>query len=94
VGRSEAAMLPELEPRTDGRTPQPHGTRRVHRPSGESLDYGLYLRDDLTAGDRVTGPAIISEHTATTVLHAGDTAEIGSYGELVITIGDRANREA
>jgi N-methylhydantoinase A len=94
VGRSEPATLPELDPRTDGSTPQPHGTRQVHRPSGQSLDYGLYLRDDLTAGDRVTGPAIIAEHTATTVLHGGDTAEIGSYGELVITVGNRANREA
>jgi N-methylhydantoinase A len=34
----------------------------------------------------VTGPAVVGEHTGTTVLHAGDAAVIGAYGEIVITI--------
>lgn len=46
----------------------------------ETLD-----RDDLQSGDRVTGPAMISEHTATTYLDSGSVAEVDSSGCLVIT---------
>jgi N-methylhydantoinase A len=41
----------------------------------------------LLAGDEISGPAVISEHTATTVLHAGDRLRVGRHGEMVITVG-------
>ncbi len=92
VGRSEPPKLPELDPRTEGE-PRPEGSRQVRRP-GESVDYELYLREGLMPGDRVTGPSIIAEHTATTVLHRGDVAEVGAHGELVISIDDHTDGEA
>lgn len=85
VGRKEPPSLPPLEPRTSG-SAEPTGTRPVRRPGGQSVDYALYLRDDLMVGDRVDGPAIIAEHTSTTVMHRGDVAEVGPHGELVIRI--------
>jgi N-methylhydantoinase A len=93
VGHKEPPTLPELESRTDGR-PEPQGTRQVRRPGGQSFDYELYLRDGLLVGDRVAGPAIIAEHTSTTVMHRGDIAEVGPHGELVISIEDHTDGEA
>ena len=49
-------------------------------------DYKVISRSSLTAGSVVTGPAIVEEHTATTVLHPGDVGRVGTYGELDITI--------
>jgi N-methylhydantoinase A len=51
--------------------------------------YALYTRENLLAGDEIAGPAVISEHTATTVIHAGDTLVVGPHGEMVITVGQQ-----
>jgi N-methylhydantoinase A len=61
------------------------GTRRVNGAGGPH-DYKIVSRSSLTAGSVVTGPAIVEEHTATTVLHPGDVGRVGTYGELDITI--------
>jgi N-methylhydantoinase A len=52
-----------------------------------TVDYAVYDRGRLLWGDRVDGPAIIEEASATTLLHAGDVMTVGQYGELVIEIG-------
>lgn len=67
------------------------GRRAVYQPSGERADYQLYDRADFKAGYRIMGPAVINEHTATTVLHEGDTAVVGPYGEIVIAVGKGEN---
>jgi N-methylhydantoinase A len=54
---------------------------------GSIAQYAVYHRDDFRHGDQVAGPAIIGEHTGTTVLHQGDDASIGAYGEIVIKVG-------
>ena len=61
------------------------GTRRV-QGAGIAHDYKVVARSALTAGSVVTGPAIVEEHTATTVLHPGDVGRVGTWGELDITI--------
>jgi N-methylhydantoinase A len=54
------------------------------QPSG--AEYARYARESLLAGDEIDGPAVISEHTATTVIHAGDRLRVGGRGELIITV--------
>ena len=61
------------------------GTRRV-QGAGAAHDYKIIARTLLTAGSVVTGPAIVEEHTATTVLHPGDVGRVGAWGELDIRI--------
>jgi N-methylhydantoinase A len=78
------------------------------RPQGESYvvarrtvtlegditaEYALVARESLMAGDILEGPAVVTEHTATTVLHDGDRLEVGAYGELTISI-QHAQKEA
>jgi N-methylhydantoinase A len=46
-----------------------------------------FRRAELTAGNRIAGPALIEEHASTTVLMPGDTLEVDAYGNLVIAVG-------
>lgn len=86
TGVVDKPTLPTLPERTDGAL-RPRGHRDV-----DGADYALYAREDLYAGDRIDGPAVLTEHTATTVLHDGDRLHTGPYGELVITVGRSTDR--
>jgi N-methylhydantoinase A len=90
VGTVDPPQLPLVEAGYD-EEPQPVGRRAVYQPAGERADYQLYDRADFKAGHRIIGPAVINEHTATTVLHDGDAAVVGPYGEIVIAVGKGEN---
>ena len=47
----------------------------------------VYARNDLGAGVRLAGPALIEEHGTTTVLYKGDVCRVAPSGELIITVG-------
>jgi N-methylhydantoinase A len=47
----------------------------------------VWRRDDLPAGFTLSGPAIVEEYSATTVLLPGDSARVGALGEIVIACG-------
>jgi N-methylhydantoinase A len=50
------------------------------------MPFPVYERTTLLAGNSLTGPAIVEEATATTVLGPGDTLTVGPYGDLSIEI--------
>lgn len=45
----------------------------------------IYARDRLCAGDKIPGPAIITEMDSTTLVLAGDVAMIDPFGNILIT---------
>ncbi len=49
------------------------GARAVHRHASAVQEYAVLRREALGRGQRLEGPVIIEELTATTVVHAGDT---------------------
>lgn len=89
VGVVDKPDLPTIPSRTPGDS-YPVGVRIVTLPDETEAEYALIAREALLAGDVVEGPAVVTEHTATTVLHAGDRLEVGTYGELVISIHKEA----
>jgi N-methylhydantoinase A len=84
TGVVDAPALPEVAPGTGD--PVPRSERMVYR-DGSRVPYRVFHRDDFGRGDAIAGPAIINEHTSTTVLHPGDSAVIGTLGEIVISVG-------
>ncbi len=74
----------DAEPARDAIT----GTRPVffHRDQG-FVETTCYDRTKLTAGNVITGPAVIEEHASTTLLPPGDTLEVDAYLNLVISVG-------
>jgi N-methylhydantoinase A len=65
--------------------PEPSGSRRAFdMATGQAADFPVYLRPELLAGHRLTGPAIVEEGTATTVLFADQHLEVDDFGQLLI----------
>jgi N-methylhydantoinase A len=61
------------------------GSRPVFDGERDTLvEYTVYDRTKLRAGDVLDGPAIVEEATATTLVHEDDTLTVGEYGELII----------
>lgn len=85
IGVVDKPELPTAASRPAGEVPTLR-TRTVVLDGDETAEYTLVSREELMAGDVLAGPAVVTEHTATTVLHAGDRLEVGRYGELVISI--------
>ena len=80
-----------------GRMPQPprpllaagsgaksHGVTKVHFASG-TAEVPLFDRASFGAGDRIAGPAIISQLDATTLVLPGWTAEVHPSGAMLLT---------
>ncbi|MFF3318277.1 hydantoinase B/oxoprolinase family protein [Streptomyces sp. NPDC003035] len=91
AGAREGALAPRATVRMHGAGP---GSDTVTGPgSGPSPapapapanDTPLYRREDLRPGDTVTGPAILAEADATTVVDPGWQATAGDGGHLVLT---------
>jgi N-methylhydantoinase A len=72
-----------LEPREGGTDRAVTGSRRVF--FDEWIDTPTYDRAALTAGDVVTGPAIIEEFGSTVPVHPGFVATVDTYGNLLLT---------
>jgi 5-oxoprolinase (ATP-hydrolysing) len=63
--------------------------------AGEWHDTPLYVREDMTPGDKVDGPAIISEKNQTTVVESGWQAELTQLDHLVLRrVAERPGRRA
>ena len=86
VGRRPKPGFPPLAERR-GAAPAPT-RRRVHLGSG-AVETPVYRREDLGRGDRIEGPAVIEESSATTLVGPGDTAELSVEGFIVIHVGSR-----
>ena len=46
----------------------------------------VYRREELGAGARIAGPALVREHGTTTVLFKGDVCNVARTGELLISV--------
>ncbi len=92
AARIEAAGAAQQQPASSTRcTQQRTLTQRdaediatVHF-AGSEESCGSFKRSDLQPGDILTGPALLLEQTATTVIDPGWTAEVLSGGELLLT---------
>ena len=69
------------------------GTRRAFfeatgpEGGGGWAECPVWQREALLAGNRVAGPAIVEEVSATTVLYPGDQAYVDAIGSLVVEVG-------
>ena len=50
------------------------------------LDCNVYLRDDLTHNQKITGPCVIEENNSVTLLHPNQKTIVDEYGNLIINV--------
>jgi len=66
----------------------PHAsTRVVWFESERSVDCPVYRREQLPAGARIDGPAIVQEYASTTLVGPYDWTEVAPTGELIVNVG-------
>jgi N-methylhydantoinase A len=66
--------------------PAPVELRSVWFDADGPVDCPIFRRDELAAGSRLVGPAVIEEVDSTTLVFPGDTLEVHPGGSLVLTI--------
>ncbi len=87
TGVMDKVSLPLLE-RSDA-APVASERRSVHFGGGGFEDTPVYRREDLLAGQRFQGPAIVDQLDTTTVLLPGQIAAVDDHGSLLITETDQ-----
>ena len=60
--------------------------RKIYFEKKGSLDCNVYLRDDLTHNQKITGPCIIEENNSVTLLHPNQKTIVDEYGNLIINV--------
>jgi N-methylhydantoinase A len=79
--------LASVVPVSVGSRPEPREIRAVHfAAASRRLDTPVYSRDVLPVGFEATGPVIIEEFGATTVIGPKESVRVGSYGELDVRL--------
>jgi N-methylhydantoinase A len=77
--------LPLLDRRASGAAPSI--TRRIYSTAAqETVDFRVFQRADLRAGDSITGPAAIEESGTTTIIDVADTLSVEDHGCLMIEV--------
>ncbi|MCQ4162505.1 hydantoinase B/oxoprolinase family protein [Roseomonas sp. GC11] len=83
IAPGEAVAEPRLPARIAGEAP-PVVDRVPLFTGGAEHDAPVLDRDALKAGDRIAGPALIRERTATTVVEPGWTAEVTPLNHMIL----------
>lgn len=84
VGVVPKASLAEHGP--TGITPTPADRRPVWFDPAAPTDTPVYARDDLPAGLRLPGPAVVEQVDSTTLIPPGTTAEVDPYLNIIIRV--------
>ena len=81
---------PKFERIVSGTESPPKEAKRGARQAwfGDAfMETQTYDREQLIAGNRIAGPALIEEHASTTVLMPADALTVDALGNLVISVG-------
>lgn len=84
---AEKVRYPTIDGSSD-RHPQPSGRRELRYLTREPIEVNEYRREQLRAGHRIEGPAMILEEAATTQVTVGQVATVGQLGEILITMNE------
>jgi N-methylhydantoinase A len=85
VGTVPKAAFREHAP--EARAPVPYAQRAVWFEGRDPVDTPVYRRDDLAAGARFAGPAIVEQLDSTTVVPPGVAAEVDRFLNIVMRVG-------
>jgi N-methylhydantoinase A/oxoprolinase/acetone carboxylase beta subunit len=84
TGITEKPPSQKLAPRSRAEPLSPEQTMDLafHERTRKTV---LYRRDDLRVGDAISGPAMVAEYSATTLIPPDWRARVDNYGQLMLT---------
>ncbi|HEU0369365.1 MAG TPA: hydantoinase/oxoprolinase family protein [Candidatus Acidoferrum sp.] len=91
VGRSPEIALPRIAKARAGAAP-PARTWTVSYWSGKNREVPLYDRQTLRAGHTFSGPAIVAEYSATSLVPDGWRARVDAYGQIHLAMSGKSAR--
>ena len=84
--RTIAVLASKSQRRTESTVAKPEKTQSLFDPiTTGRVDVPVYFREQLSPGDRLDGPALITEDQTTTVVTSAYVAEIDTRGYIVLT---------
>jgi len=84
IGKRATLKFPRLAARS---RVKPFRKMQVHLGDpARPVSCPVYRREELGAGARIAGPALVREHGTTTVLFKGDVCSVARTGELLISV--------
>jgi len=83
VGKRASLRLPGVPAKRQAKASQ---RATVYLGEAGPVSCPVYRREELGAGVRVSGPALVREHGTTTVLFKGDALLVARTGELMISV--------
>jgi len=86
-GRLTKPEVSKLSPHKGSIEEAKKETRKVFYADEGWLDTPVYFRNQLGAGAKIAGPAIVEEQMASTVLCPEQTLVVDDYGNLIINVG-------
>jgi N-methylhydantoinase A len=86
TAKADPIHLPQATPRPGDGSQAVLKTRRM-RFDRQEFESQVYDRDRLVSGDVFTGPAVVAEYSATTVLPPDCEARVDTFRNLVIAVG-------
>jgi N-methylhydantoinase A len=84
LGLVPPVELPRFKPTGATLADAQRATRRV-RLDGRDVECPVYQRERLDVGLTLPGPAILDQFDCTTVIHAGQTARVDEWKNLIVT---------
>ena len=90
VGRTAKPELPR-HPLGDGTPPAPRALRPVVWDAPEPVETPVYVRDELPAGTRLTGPAVIEQLDSTVVVPPDVAVEVDAWMNIRMTLPESAD---
>ena len=87
---SAKVRKPEMKKLPRGGGVDSKGAIRTKRPvyfDGRNRETTIYTREQLKPGNRLEGPAIVEENTATTIVPPGAKLEVDEWGNMIIETG-------
>jgi N-methylhydantoinase A len=83
LGYTKSLSLPELEQGGEDASAAKYDTHKVYF-DGDWLDTAIFERGKLKAGNKIQGPAIVTEMDSTTVILPGHYGEVDKVGSILI----------
>jgi len=88
IGRRASIEFPRLAGKR--RATASHRVKAYLGGAAGAVSCPVYRREELGAGARIAGPALVREHGTTTVLFRGDRCTVAATGEMVISVRGEA----